>query len=61
MIAGEDTMFFHVSSKFSSSETVSLPCSQEEVLSGITQKHALSPVGRSLLVGPVRTEVWELS
>ena len=26
MIAGEDTIFFHVSSKFSSSETVSLPC-----------------------------------
>lgn len=26
MIAGENTIFFHVSSKFSSSETVSLPC-----------------------------------
>ena len=27
MIAGENTIFFHVSSKFSSSETVSVSCS----------------------------------
>lgn len=26
MIAGENTIFFHISSKFSSSETVSLSC-----------------------------------
>lgn len=34
MIAGENTIFFHVSSKFSSSETVSLPLllgTEEEV------------------------------
>lgn len=46
MIAGENTMFFHVSSKFSSSETVSLPCShlgwsREEVLRGVYPRSTL--------------------
>lgn len=41
MIAGENTIFFHVSSKFSSSETVSSPF----VPAAVTQAHGLSRGG----------------
>lgn len=34
MIAGENTIFFHISSKFSSSETVSLSCSRSDLRKG---------------------------
>ncbi|XP_027450099.1 carnitine O-palmitoyltransferase 1, muscle isoform isoform X1 [Zalophus californianus] len=52
MIAGENTIFFHISSKFSSSETVSLSCS----CSGLRRGCPLGPclAGEGPLV--VRTE-----
>lgn len=54
MIAGENTIFFHVSSKFSSSETVSLSCSHSGLRRGRRPWPCLAGI-ESLLVG---TEGW---
>ena len=50
MIAGENTIFFHVSSKFSSSETVSLSCSSSGLRRGCHLGPWLAGEG-SLVVG----------
>uniref|UniRef100_A0A673UN15 Carnitine O-palmitoyltransferase 1, muscle isoform n=1 Tax=Suricata suricatta TaxID=37032 RepID=A0A673UN15_SURSU len=47
MIAGENTLFFHISSKFSSSETVSVPCS----CTGLRKEWHLDPSGQGGVLG----------